>query len=312
MTACLHPRGPVNTQEMHPAALPGGPHEDRGDGLFEPQVVVRDHELDPTEPPSPQALEERHPEGLVLGVSHLDAEHLPVAVGGDAGGHHDGPRDHPAPDPALHVGGVGEDVGELHVVEGAVSELLELLVEPRKDPAHLGLGDPRGHPEGLHQLVDPPRRDPLDVGLHDHGEQGPVDAPAALKEAWEEASRPELRDPELHVPGRGGQQAPPVAVSLGGALLGALVAAGADPGRGLGLDELLEDPLQAGSDALGQLAGLDGLEQLGQVKLGEGHRWPPLVCLDLDTTRLATVAHLSGGPLPIYTTSRDVPLLCEA
>jgi hypothetical protein len=100
------------------------------------------------------------------------------------------------------------------------------------------------------------RVDTPHVGLHDHGEQGPVDAPAPLEEGGEEAAGSQLGDPQLDVPGGGRQDPGPVAVALGAAALGPLVGAGADHRRGLGFDQLLEDPLQARANGVGQLAGL--------------------------------------------------------
>ena len=98
--------------EVDPAPLPGRPDEDLGDGGFEPEVVIGDDELDTAEAPGAQALEKGGPKGPVLGVAHLDAEHLSVPVAGDPGRHDDRSRDHPAAHPALHVGGVAEDIGE--------------------------------------------------------------------------------------------------------------------------------------------------------------------------------------------------------
>jgi hypothetical protein len=50
------------------------------------------------------------------------------------------------------------------------------------------------------------------------------------------------------------------------------VAAGFNDGGGFRLDELLEDPLEAGADLLVHVAGLERGEQFRQVRLGEGHR----------------------------------------
>ncbi len=41
--------------------LPGRAHEDRGDGLLEPEVVVADDQLHAAQAPRPQVLEERRP-----------------------------------------------------------------------------------------------------------------------------------------------------------------------------------------------------------------------------------------------------------
>lgn len=89
-------------------------------------MVVADDELDAGEPSGPEALEEAGPEGAVLTVANGDAEDLPVPVGGDAGGDHHRSGHDSAVDPALAVGGVGEHVGELDVVEGPVPERVGL------------------------------------------------------------------------------------------------------------------------------------------------------------------------------------------
>jgi hypothetical protein len=47
----------------------------------------------------------------------------------------------------------------------------------------------------------------------------------------------------------------------------------ADYHRGFGLDEMLQHPLQTRTDGVGHLARLERGKQLGQVKLGEDHRW---------------------------------------
>jgi hypothetical protein len=120
------------------------------------------------------------------------------------------------------------------------------------------------------------------VGLHDHGEQGPVDAPAPLQDGGEEAPPPQLGDPQLHVAGLGGQQALPGAVALVGALPAALVAAGPDHLAGLGLDEGLEHELHALADHVDVPAGADRIQQVGNVRLGKGHRVPPRSSLAFD------------------------------
>jgi len=260
-------------------------------------VVIGDDQLHTAQPPGPQALEERRPEGTVLAVAHLDTQHLPVAVGGDAGGDDDGTRDHPAPHAALDVGAIREDVGKADMAEWAVAELLELGVEAGADPAHLALGDPRAHPQRLDQVVDLAGRHPVDIGLHDHGEQSPVDAAAPLQKAGEERALPQLGDGQLHVAGWRRQQPRAVAVALSGAALAAFVALGADPGTGLGLDELLQYPLQAGADGVGHLAGLESGEQFGQVMIGEGHRWVLLLRVPAkNTSKIPPVAHQVVDP----------------
>ena len=87
---------------------------------------------------------------------------------------------------ALHVGGVGEDVGEAHVVERAVPERLQVAVEVGADAADLALGDARCRAERLDQVVDLASADAVDPGPHDHRVQGPVDAAPPLQKAREE------------------------------------------------------------------------------------------------------------------------------
>jgi hypothetical protein len=249
--------------------------EHRGDGLLEAQVVVGDHQLHAGQAPGPQALEEGGPEGAILGVAHLHAQHFSLASGRDPGSHHHGPAHHPAPDPGLEVGGIGEHIGELGVAQGPVAELAQVAVELGAYATDLALGDAGVHAQGFDQVVDLASGHPVHVSLHDHGEQGPVDAPPALQQARVEAAGAQLGDGQLDVAGRGGQQPDAVAVALGDAGLGALVGLGADGRAGLGLDELLEDPLQALAHPVGQLAAFERVEELGQVMIGEGHRWSP-------------------------------------
>ena len=154
------------------------------DGRLQAQVVVRDDQADPGEPPGPQRAQERRPEGPVLGVARRrrpSTSRLPSID--HPGRHHHGPAHHLVADPALQVGGVEEDVGELDVAKRPGPEGLELGVELSADPRDLGLGDPGLEPESGHEVVDLAGRDPVHVGLHDHGEEGPVDAPAALEDA---------------------------------------------------------------------------------------------------------------------------------
>jgi hypothetical protein len=103
-------------------------------------VGVGDDEGDPGQPPGHQAPQERHPAGTVLGRDHVDAEHLPVAVGVDAGGDHRGHRHHPATLSDLVEQGVQPDIGVGPGVEGPVAELGHLLVEVLRQLGDLGLG----------------------------------------------------------------------------------------------------------------------------------------------------------------------------
>ena len=133
--------------------------------------------------------------------------------------------------PALQVGGVQEHVGKLDVVQVPVAERRQFLVELGADAAHLGLGDPALHPERRHEIIDLAGRHAVHVGLHDHGEEGPVDAPTALEQRREERPLAELRDLELEIASLGGQRPGPVPVSLGGSRIGPFEAAGTDRAR---------------------------------------------------------------------------------
>jgi hypothetical protein len=106
----------------------------------------------------------------------------------------------------VEVGRVEVDVGELDVVQPARPECGDDLIEAGADPRDLRLGDPRVDAEGGNQVVDGPSRDAADVGLHDDCVQRLVDAAAGLEDDREVRPLPQLRDPQLHVAGLGGQQ----------------------------------------------------------------------------------------------------------
>jgi hypothetical protein len=112
----------------------------------------------------------------------------------------------------------------------------------------------------------------MQVGLHDDGEQGLVDPPAPLQQRGEERPRAELGDAQLQVTGGGGQQPGPVAVALGQALWAALMGAGADHGRELGLDQGLVDGLGGLADPVVDLCDRECVQDLQQCRLVKGHR----------------------------------------
>jgi hypothetical protein len=89
-----------------------------------------------------------------------------------------------------------------------------------------------------------------------------------------------------------------MAVALGEAALGALVASGTGRPSGLCLDQLLEDEAGQVADEVDAIAGTERVEQRGQVQLFEGgHRgvllW--LVRSARNTPRITPVTHLRGG-----------------
>ena len=190
------------------------------------------------------------------------------------------------------------------MAEGAGSEGGHLLVQAPTDPGHLRGRDARGRPQGGHQVVDLAGGDPVHVGLHDHGEQGPVDAPAPLQDRGEEAALAQLGDLQVDVAGLGGEQALPGAVAPGAALLGALVAGGTDALGRLGLDQRLEHQLHALADHIDVSAGANRVQQVGKVGVGQGHRGPPRLSLVVQPK-------IPGGPPRVvdprfYTTSGHV------
>ena len=89
-------------------------------------------------------------------------------------------------DPALQVGGVQEDVGELDVVEAPVRKAPSSASSSAQIRLTSDLEIPLIDAQRRDQVVDLAGRDPVHVGLHDHGEQGPVDPAAALEERGEE------------------------------------------------------------------------------------------------------------------------------
>jgi hypothetical protein len=59
---------------------------------------------------------------------------------------------------------------------------------------------------------------------------------------------------------------------VGDPLVGALVAGGSESLRRLEVDELLQDERHRLARDVDRAAGMDGVEQLGQGRLWEGHR----------------------------------------
>ena len=140
-----------------------------------------------------------------------------------------------------------------------------------------------------------------------HGFAGSRARPAcSSRQRREERPVPELGDLQFYVARRGRDQLRAMPVALRGPSVAALMRSSAD-GRGqLGLDQLLETPGQQGADGVIHVARLDGGEQVGQVKLGEGHgRGLLRVIPARNTPSITPVAHPKGGPTPIYTTSGD-------
>ena len=83
----------------------------------------------------------------------------------------------------------------------------------------------------------------MDIGLHHNGEQGLVDAAAALQEGREERPGAQLRDLQVEVPGRGAEGARSGAVAERGAVARALEWGGTDERGRLRIDQFLNRPI---------------------------------------------------------------------
>ena len=227
----------------------------------------------PGQASGPEAFEERRPEGAVFAVADLHAQDLPVPGGGHAGGDDHRPRHHPAVHPALDVGRVREDVGELDVIQAAVPERVEVPVQLRADPRHLATWrSPSATPRAWTRSSTLRVRHPVHVGLHHHREQGPVDTPAPFQQGREERPGPQLRDLQLDIARRGGHQPGPVTVALRGPGLGALMAARRRSGRSLRPRSAPGGSTPSSSGPRRSPPRPERVEQFGQVMISEGHR----------------------------------------
>jgi hypothetical protein len=110
------------------------------------------------------------------------------------------------------------------------------------------------------------------VGLHHHGEQRLIDPAATLQQRREERAGPQLRDAQLHIPGRGAHQPIPVPVALGHPGRGSLVRCRPDPSCRLRVDQRLEHRLQRLTHHAIGVGDLQRLQQLQQGRLIQGHR----------------------------------------
>ena len=150
---------------------------------------IRGHKPHSGEPAGDQPSQESGPGRPVLGGDHVDAEDLAVAVGVDGGGDYHGDVHYPPAVPAAHGQGVKPQVPAGPAVQRPVAERLNPLVQAPRHLRYTGLRDPF-YPECLDQAVYPARGHAGDVALRDHRHQGPLGAPAGLKQplwkAWPE------------------------------------------------------------------------------------------------------------------------------
>ena len=248
--------------EVHPAALPGGADQHRGDGGLQPGVGIGDDQLGPAQAAGLQRAQERGPKRAVLAVADVEPEDFTATVGGDAGGDHDRLGDHPAVDPGLAVGGVEEHIGVGDLGQGPVAECADLLVEVRADPGDLGLGDPGVSTQCLDQVIDLAGRDAVQVGLHHHREQRLVDPAPALEQRGEERPAAELGDPQLQISRGRGQGPWSASVALSGPLIGAFPGPSTNHAGQLGVDQRLVDRLGRSADPVLNTGRLHGFEHL--------------------------------------------------
>ena len=143
---------------------------------------------------------------------------------------------------------------------------------PLADAAHLRFGDAAGAAQGLDQGVDLAGGYAAGVGLHHHGVEGLVDPAMRFEPVGEEAALPKFGDGQGEVAHLGGEHPLPIAVAVGGALIGAaLMELGAGQGRNLSLQQVLEPPAHDLRNQGASGGALHELSQLGGTTMGEGH-----------------------------------------
>jgi hypothetical protein len=156
-------------QEVDGAALPATAQHLRDRGL-EAGMGVGDAQLDAVQPTGPQASQERPPEGLGLGLAHVQADHLAAAAVVDAVGD----RKRLVPDPTrlpdpLHLG-VQPQV-RVGALQRPLAKDTDLLVQAAAQPRHPVLAQVvQAHL--LDQPVDLAGGHAVDVGLLHHRDQG--------------------------------------------------------------------------------------------------------------------------------------------
>ncbi len=253
------------------AALPGA-GEDAADRRPQPLVLVGDRQRHPRQAPGDQIAQERHPEGLGLGLADIETDHLPAPGLVHGVGDDEGLGAHAAAIPDLEVLGVQPQVGK-GAFQRAAAEGIDALVEiaaQGRDPvlAH------RGDPQLLDQAVDLARGDPVDVGLHHDRDDRLLAGAAGLKEGGEVGrTRSLARHRQLDLPDPGLPQPLPITVAMGGATGAALASPGADLAGDLCLHQLGGDHRHGIAQEVGVLfdQGL-GDDLGGRHALPLGHR----------------------------------------
>ena len=186
-----------------------------------------------------QAAEQLGPEVRSPRVADAHPEHFSVTGRGDAGGGPDGSGDNSTALADVEVGRVQQQVGEPGVVQPAMEELSDDLVDLPADSRDLGLADPGPVTQRRHEVLELPGEDPIDPGRADHRPEGLAD-PARMEQSGIERAGTQLRDRQIELSSRGGQALGTGAVTTGRESLGAFVASSADLRRGFGIDEVLK------------------------------------------------------------------------
>lgn len=244
---------------MYATSLPGRTGEAFGDRCFQAGVRVGDHQAHPGQAACFERAQELRPERLVFAVTDVEAEDLPGALGGDAGGDDHGARHDLAEGDIsdMDVGGVQIHIGEGNVAQGAVTECCDAFVQPGADPGHFGLGDPGVTTQGGDQIIDRAGRHAVHVGLHDHRIQGLVDATTSFQQRREEAAFTQLGDLQVEVPGLGRQHFGAAAVAFGHPPLGAFITPRSDHRGRLSVDQRLQTELGQLTDQIGALTDIE-------------------------------------------------------
>ncbi len=255
--------------EVDPAALPRGAKHP-GDGGLDALMRVRDHQLDPAQPPARELAQELRPEGFGLGGPDVQTQNLAATVAVDADGDDRSDRDDPVVLAHFYIGRVDPEVGPVPL-QRAVEKALHFLVDLFAQPRHLALRN-AVHPHRLDQIIDRPRRNSLHIGFLNDRCQRLLGHPARLQKTGKIAALAQLRDAQFHRARPGVPVALAVAVALRQPFGGLLAIA--RPGQRTNLQR--HQTLRRKTDHLPQHVGVRGLLKQGiQAHHRFGHRGSP-------------------------------------
>jgi hypothetical protein len=235
--------------EVHPAPLPARPLQHRSNGALEAFVGIANHQLQASQAARQQPAQELEPESAVLAWPHIQPEDLPLTGGAYGNGDHHRQRHHPPLLAHLQEGRIKPEI-RIGPFQVACPKPLDLTVQLLAQPAHLALAD-AGHPQGLHEIIDPAGRNALHIGLLDHGHEGSLGAFARLKQAGEVAAIPGSGYAQLDGPHAGVPTPLSVAVALTRPGWRAFVSLGAQVLANLQLHQCLAQHLHPVSQEVG-------------------------------------------------------------